>query len=78
MELERIIDFFTNASTGDLIFNGVILFLIVILICGNLYIIFNIKRWLKRIENEIQISNRHLAHLDPNNYPEARDVDINR
>lgn len=78
MELEKIIDFFTNASTGDLIFNGTILFLIIILVCGNLYMIFNIKRWLKRIENEIQISNRHLAHLDPNHYPETRDDNINR
>ncbi|WP_303806168.1 hypothetical protein [Ruminococcus flavefaciens] len=76
MELEKIIDFFTNATTGDLIFNGVILFLIIIIICGNLYMIFNIKRWLKRIENEIQISNRHLAHLDPNHYSDSRNTDI--
>ena len=73
MKLDKIIDFFSNAETGDLILTGTILFLLIITICGNLYVIFNIKRWLKKLENEITISNRHLAHLDPNKYPESRD-----
>lgn len=73
MKLDKIIDFFSNAETGDLILTGTILFILIITICGNLYVIFNIKRWLKRLENEITISNRHLAHLDPNKYPESRD-----
>ncbi|MBQ9895552.1 MAG: hypothetical protein IJM38_09245 [Ruminococcus sp.] len=73
MKLDKIIDFFSNAETGDLILTGTILFILIITICGNLYVIFNIKRWLKKLENEITISNRHLAHLDPNKYPESRD-----
>ena len=73
MRIEDIQDFISQATTGDLILTGTILFIIVIVLCGNLYMIFNIKRWLKRLENEIQISNRHLAHLDPNKYPERRD-----
>lgn len=73
MKLDKIIDFFSNAETGDLILTGTILFILLITICGNLYVIFNIKRWLKKLENEITISNRHLAHLDPNKYPESRD-----
>lgn len=73
MKLDKIIDFFSNAETGDLILTGTILFILIITICGNLYVIFNIKRWLKKLENEITISNRHLAHLDTNKYPESRD-----
>ena len=73
MKLDKIIDFFSNAETGDLILTGTILFILIITICGNLYVIFNIKRWLKKLENEITISNRHLAHLVPNQYPESRD-----
>lgn len=73
MKIDKIIDFFSNAETGDLILTGALLFILIITVCGNLYVIFNIKRWLKRLENEITISNRHLAHLDPNKYPESRD-----
>lgn len=75
MKLDKIIDFFSNANTGDLILTGAVLFILIITICGNLYVIFNIRKWLKRLENEIAISNRHLAHLDPNNYPETRATD---
>ena len=77
MRIENLKDFISEATTGDLILTGTILFIIVLVICGNLYMIFNIKRWLKRLENEIQISNRHLAHLDPNKYPESRENDYN-
>lgn len=73
MRIENLKDFISEATTSDLILTGTILFIIVIIVCGNLYMIFNIKRWLKRLENEIQISNRHLAHLDPNKYPDSRE-----
>ena len=76
MRIENLKDFISEATTGDLILTGTILFIIVLVVCGNMYMIFNIKRWLKRLENEIQISNRHLAHLDPNHYSDSRNTDI--
>lgn len=33
------------------------------------------KKNMNRIENELKTVNRHLAHLDPNKYPESRDID---
>ncbi|WP_295087853.1 hypothetical protein [Ruminococcus sp.] len=68
MKLDNIIDFFTSASKSDLIFNIVLLFIALLVISGNLYVMFNIKKWLARLENEIKTANRHLAHLDPNPY----------
>lgn len=35
-----------------------------------------IRKALERLENEQKITNRHLAHLDPNKYNESNDDEI--
>ncbi len=68
MKLDDFIQFFTTAGTKDIVFTAIIFAIVLITVIGNLYVIFNIKRWLHRIEDELRIVSRHLAHIDPKYY----------
>lgn len=68
MRIHDFVQFFTTANTKDVIFTTIIFIIAFITIVDNLYVIFNIKRWLHRLEDEIRIVSRHLAHIDPKYY----------
>ena len=72
MKLEKIIDFFSEATTADIILTIAIIIIAVLVIGSIICMADYILKMHKMIERELKIINNHLAHLDPNKYYESR------
>lgn len=68
MKLEKILDYISEATTADLILTLLMIAAIITVIVSILYIAVYLKKIYKVIKQEISITNKHLAHLDHNNY----------
>lgn len=68
MKLEKILDYISEATTADLILTLLMIATIITVIVSILYIAVYLKKIYKVIKQEISITNKHLAHLDHNNY----------
>lgn len=68
MKLEKILEYISEASTADLILTLLIISIIITVVASIIYIAVYLNRIYKVIKQEMSITNKHLAHLDHNNY----------
>lgn len=68
MKIEKITDYVSSATTGDLLLSLFLLIVATAVVCSIIYIAFNLPRMFKQLRDELRIANKHLAHLDHNNY----------
>lgn len=68
MKFEKITEFMSEATTPDLLLTFAILIIIVAVIAQIFYTGNYIKKLYTITKRELEITNKHLAHIDHNNY----------
>lgn len=68
MKLEKILEYISEASTIELILTFLIIAIIIITVASIIYTAIYLNNIYNLIKQEISITNKHLAHLDHNNY----------
>lgn len=68
MKLEKMLNYLNEATTADLILTVLVITITAIVIASIIYIGIYLKKLYKLIKQELSITNRHLSHLDHNNY----------
>ena len=68
MKIEKIMDYLNEATRADLLFTVLILIIAITVIASIIYIAVYSKKNHKILKQELTFINRHLSHIDPNQY----------
>lgn len=68
MKIEKIMDYLDEATRADLLLTVLVLIIVITVIASIIYIAVYSKKNHKILKQELTFINRHLSHIDPNQY----------